>query len=123
MDSDDEEFGSIHGVSRVRAALCAHSWSNLELKSRPMRRPVSSDSDSEEVPEKTDANESPKTTEDTSAESAPDADDAFGQLFSRLHEFRVTANTLSSDERKNFAEKVGGPLVLRRAPNMVVFPW
>ncbi|OQV21825.1 putative Alpha- and gamma-adaptin-binding protein p34 [Hypsibius exemplaris] len=106
VDSDEEEFGTIHGISRVRAALHAHSWSNLKLKAQPLRRRHSSSGSDSESPQPAEKERVTGAPDSEGDQEGSEIDDTFCQLFSRLHEFRTTARTLSADDRKDFAEKV-----------------
>lgn len=116
IDSEDEEFGGVHGFSRVRSALSAHTWSNLVMKSGSTRRLRSEDDadDSAAVEAAEDTSPVQEPVGDSNPQNASasgqeleDRDvDVFEQLFSRLHQFKSTAEGLSGEERRTYAEQV-----------------
>ncbi|CAG0924643.1 unnamed protein product [Notodromas monacha] len=95
-DDDDDEnvpFGNARGPGRILAALNAHTWSNLVLKEEPDARTSASNRLKESV------SSPPKEDEEEGGES-------FEDLFQNFAAMKAKCDSLSSDERKKYAEEI-----------------
>ncbi|XP_055335192.1 alpha- and gamma-adaptin-binding protein p34-like [Paramacrobiotus metropolitanus] len=114
IDSEEEEFGGAsHGFARIRSALYAHMWSNLTMKAetpRNLRTALdAAASHHQEETERSSANVLEATAVEGNQEEMGLEErevDMFEQLFSRLHQFKSTAETLSNEERRSYAEQI-----------------
>ena len=80
----------------------------MKPKAKPFRYPPNHGIESADTNDTGKEAEEPESVSSDSDEEggAAAVGDAFGDLFSRLHEFRSAASALNANDRKDFAEKV-----------------
>ena len=80
----------------------------MKPKAKPFRYPSKHGTESADTNDTGREAEEPECVPSDSDEEggAAEVGDAFGDLFSRLHEFRSAASALNANDRKDFAEKV-----------------
>jgi len=104
QEEQEDAFEEKRGIDRVVEALKSHVWSNHVMnngnkKTTTTTTTTTTDAADNDIDDVSDEVYGGKATEE--------ADDAsFNELFGRFMEMKATANTLTGDERREYAAKV-----------------
>lgn len=109
--SEEDAFAEKYGIERVREALDAHMWPNMKRNLNDSKTKEGAHSKTENLSakeseyQKDDVGEN--ADEDVSAVNGNEAGlESFEELFGRMQDMKVHAQSLPDEERKKYAEKV-----------------